>query len=184
MSLYLLDERHADLAPSFVLRGIGGWNDAKDVAGRHTIPLTWAGPQATGGNDAGRRDLWPEGGSVELLFFPSWAVGLMGLPIPHDMFYLYFWSMVHLVFACFCVVAWMDIKRNIVIVAGAILGRTAYALFVFASVLVLGVRRVWAVWGGISLALAVVHYVLLRLSDFEFWEVYSRAGNPLGVRQR
>ena len=64
------------------------------------------------------------------------------------------------------------------------MARVIYALFMFLSVLVRGVGWAWAVVGGISLAIAVSHYVFLRLSDFGFWEVFSRAGNPPGVRRR
>ena len=34
-----------------------------------------------------------------------------------------------------------------------------------------------------GLGLAILHYVFLRLSDFGFWEVFSRAGNPPGMKK-
>jgi hypothetical protein len=117
------------------------------------------------------------------LVFPGWLAGVMGLTLPQPVFYFYLWSIIHLVFACFGVLAWMDTKRNIVIVIGAITGRVIYAVFMFLSVLFLDVRPAWAIAGGISLILAVVHYVLLRLSDFGFWEVFIQAGNPPGMRR-
>ena len=76
----------------------------------------------------------------------------------------------------------MDPKRNIVIVTGAIVARAIYALLMFW--LALHGHWIMAVFGGISLAFAAIHYVLLRLSDFGFWEILSRAGNPPGMRRR
>ncbi len=93
-------------------------------------------------------------------------------------------SLAHLMLACFCVLAWLDVKRNILIAAGAIVTRGSYALFMFLSVWLLHVRPMWAILGGISLAFAGVHYVLLRLSDFGLWEVLVRAGNPPGMRRK
>jgi hypothetical protein len=118
------------------------------------------------------------------LIFPDWLMRVLGLYGPGDVFHFYLWPLVHLVFPCFCILAWMDIKRNVVIVTGAILARVLYALFMFVSVLVVDAHFVWAIWGGISLAWAVAHYVLLRMSDFGFWEVFSRAGNPPGMRRK
>jgi hypothetical protein len=115
------------------------------------------------------------------LFFPRWMTSLTGIAMPSDRFYFLFWPMTHLVFASFYVLAWMDIKRNIVIVTGAIIARTLYTVFVLASIGMLGIRPVWAIPGAISLGLAILHYVLLRLSDFRFWEVFSQAGNPPGT---
>ena len=118
------------------------------------------------------------------LLFPSWLGGLLGIPVPEDLFYLYLWSLAHLVFACFCILAWLDIKRNILIAAGAIVARVSYALFLFLSVWLLHVRPAWAILGGVSLVFAVVYYVLLRLSDFGLWQVLVRAGNPPGMRRK
>jgi hypothetical protein len=115
------------------------------------------------------------------LFFPRWIASLTGIVMPSNLFYFYLWPMIHLVFASFYVLAWMDVKRNIVIVTGAIIARMLYAVFVFASISMLGIRPWWAIPGAISLGLAIIHYVLLRLSDFGFWEVFSRAGNPPGT---
>jgi hypothetical protein len=117
------------------------------------------------------------------LAFPSWILGWLGQPLPASMFYFYLWPVMHLVFACFYTLAWMDPKRNIVIVTGAIVARLLYAGFMFVSVLMLGVGSTWAFFGVLSLILAVVHYVFLRLSDFGFWEVFVRAGNPPGMRR-
>lgn len=116
--------------------------------------------------------------------FPAWVFSLMGLDAPQEMFYYYMWPLIHLVFPCFYILAYMDTKRNVVIVTGAIMARAIYALFMFLSILIRGVRWTWAIPGGIGLALAISHYVFLRLSDFGFWEVFSRAGNPPGLRGR
>lgn len=121
--------------------------------------------------------------AVVALAFPSWLTSVMGIGTPQDAFMFSLWPLVHLVFPCFCVMAWMDTKRNVAIVSGAILARLMYALFMFISVLARGVSWSWAVVGGVGLALAVAHYVFLRLSDFGFWEVFSRAGNPPGMRK-
>ncbi len=118
------------------------------------------------------------------LAFPGPIASVMGVTYSQGMFCFYFLPLVHLLLPCFCFLAWMDTKRNVVIVTGAIAARVLYALFMFASVLLLHVHPNWAILGAISLALAAVHYWLLRISDFGFWEVVSRAGNPPGMRRR
>ncbi len=92
-----------------------------------------------------------------------------------------FLPLVHLIMPCFCVLAWMDPKRNIVIVTGAVMARAIYGLWLLGWFFLFG--QVWwfAVLGGISLVFALTHYILLRLSDFGFWEVLRRAGNPPGI---
>jgi hypothetical protein len=118
------------------------------------------------------------------LFWPKWMAVLMGVDLPRVRFYFYLWPLLHMVFACFGFMAWMDTKRNIAIVAGAIIGRTIYALFMFAAVWRLDVRPAWAIAGTISLILALAHIVSLRKSDFTFWEVLIRAGNPPGAGRK
>ena len=78
---------------------------------------------------------------------------------------------------------WMDTKRNVAIASGAIIARVIYALFILLSVLSGNLRPAWAVFGGISVIWAIAHYVFLRLSDFGFWEVFSQAGNPPGLKR-
>ncbi|UCC64578.1 MAG: hypothetical protein JSV36_05875 [Anaerolineae bacterium] len=118
------------------------------------------------------------------LFSPGSLARLMGIDLPPERFYFYLWPLLHAVFACFGFMAWMDTKRNIAIVAGAIVGRVVYALFMFAAIWRLDVPWIWAVAGAISLILAVTHSVYLRKSDFAFWEVLLRAGNPPGIDKR
>ncbi len=118
------------------------------------------------------------------LAFPGQIARVMGLSAPYDLFCFYFLPLVHLLLPCFCILAWMDTKRNVVIVTGAIAARVLYAAFMFASVLFLHVHPAWAILGAISMLLAAIHYWLLRISDFGFWEVFSRAGNPPGMRRR
>ena len=118
------------------------------------------------------------------LFWPKWLAVLLGVHLPRERFFFYLWPLLHLVFACFGVMAWMDVKRNIAIVAGAIVGRTIYALFMFAAVWRLDVRPTWAIAGAISLILAIAHGAYLRKSDLTFWEVLIRAGNPPDLPQR
>ena len=103
----------------------------------------------------------------------------LGLAQPDVTYYLF--PLVHLIFPPFCILAWMDTKRNVAIVTGAIVARVIYALFTFVM-LFFGASWIWAVVGGISLLLAISHYVFLRLSDFGFWEVFSRAGNPPAMK--
>lgn len=117
------------------------------------------------------------------LLFPAWVVSLMGVDASRQAFSLLF-PLVHLVFPCFCVLAYMDTKRNVAIVAGALMARMIYALFMLSAILFRGARWTWAIPGGIALAVAIVLYAFLRLSDFGFWEVFSRAGNPPGMRTR
>lgn len=115
------------------------------------------------------------------LLFPARVLEVMGALPPLERFYFYLWPLLYLVFACFGILAWLDVKRNILIVTGAIVARVLYAVFTFASVLFLAAPSSLAILGTISVALAVTHYVLLRLSDFAFWEVLFRAGNPPGM---
>lgn len=115
-------------------------------------------------------------------FFSSSIIGWLGGGIAREPFF--FWALLHLILPCFCILAWMDTKRNIVIVAGAILARVVYGVAMLIYVLAFGAHMVWAVLGGISLFFALIHYVLLRLSDFGLWEVFRRAGNPPGMRWR
>ena len=117
-------------------------------------------------------------------FFPGLLARWMGMPGPVDRFAFYQWAMAHMVFACFCVLAWLDVKRNIVIVGGAILTRSFDAMLMLVLVLFFDVPAGWLVLGGVSLALAVVHLILLRMSDFGLWEVLARAGNPPGFSPR
>ena len=116
------------------------------------------------------------------LLFPAWVVSLMGIDSPAEVFTILF-PLVHLVFPCFCILAYMDTKRNVAIVAGALMARVIYALLMLLPIPFRGVRWTWAIPGGIGLALAISHYVFLRLSDFGFWEVFSRAGNPPGMKK-
>jgi hypothetical protein len=118
------------------------------------------------------------------LFWPESIATAIGIDLPRERFYFYLWPLLHAVFACFGFMAWMDVKRNIAIVAGALVGRVVYAGFMFAAVWRLDVPWVWAVAGAISLALAVTHGVYLHKSDFSFWEVLIRAGNPPGIGRR
>lgn len=119
------------------------------------------------------------------LVFPFQLAAWMRVEIgPGLLFYWQFWPLVHLILPCFCILAWMDTKHNIVIVAGAILVRVIYGLYMLAGTFWRGAGAAWAVMGGISLVIALVHYILLRLSDFGLWEVFSRAGNPPTIRTR
>lgn len=122
--------------------------------------------------------------AVALLFLlsPTWLVADSSDLVARQEVYMV--PLIHLVFPCFCILAWMDPKRNIVIVAGAIVARTIYAAFMFGWVLFLARPPILALLGGVSLAFAIIHYVLLRLSDFGLWEVFSRAGNPPGMRRQ
>jgi hypothetical protein len=117
------------------------------------------------------------------LLLPARMMQMMDLSAPQEAFFFHFWPLVHLVFPCFCILAWMDTKRNVAIVSGAIIARVIYALFMFLSVLSSNASPAWAVAGGISMIWAIAHYVFLRLSDFGFWEVFSRAGNPPSLKR-
>ena len=119
--------------------------------------------------------------AASAFFLAPQITAWLGLTQPDVTYYLL--PLVHLIFPPFCILAWMDTKRNIAIVSGAILARVIYALFAFALVLLVRASWLWAIAGGISLLLAIVHYVFLRLSDFGFWEVFSRAGNPPAMKK-
>lgn len=115
------------------------------------------------------------------LLFPTWLAPFTGGDVACTSLALQFWPLVHLMFPCFYIMAWMDPKHNVVIVAGAILSRLIYAAFMFAAALGREIGPAWLVDGGVSLALAVSHYVCLRRSDFRLWDVFIRAGNPPGL---
>ena len=117
------------------------------------------------------------------LVVPSWIAQFMGDDVTGASLSLQFWPLVHLVFPCFYIMAWMDPKRNVVIVACAIMSRVIYAVFMLAAGLGRGLGPAWLLDGGISLFLAVAHYVHLRRSDFGLWEVFIRAGNPPSLRE-
>ncbi len=117
------------------------------------------------------------------LLLPSWLSQFMGDGVTRTSLSLQFWPLVHLVFPCFYIMASMDPKRNVVIVAGAILSRLIYAAFMLAAALGRGMGVAWLLDGGISLVLAALHYIYLRRSDFGLWEVFIRAGNPPGIRE-
>ena len=122
--------------------------------------------------------------ALAIFLFPSRFIALTGMDAPKDMFYLQFWPLIHLVLPCFCILVWMDPKRNVAGVTAAIVARLIYAVFMFVSVWTRGLSWVWAAVGAASLALAVSHYVFLRRSDFGFWEVFRWAGNPPGAQKR
>jgi hypothetical protein len=117
------------------------------------------------------------------LVLPSWLVRYMGEDVTRTSLSLQFWPLVHLVFPCFYIMAWMDPKRNVVIVAGAIMARLIYAVFMIAAALGRAMGLAWLLDGAISLALALAHYVYLRRSDFGLWDVFIRAGNPPGLEK-
>ncbi len=119
---------------------------------------------------------------IALLFllWPQWLLILIGDTAARYGFRTF--ALTHLILPCFCMLAWMDPKRNIVIVTGAIIARVVYALVLAIWIFGEHVPPVFLLFAAISLVFAVVHYVFLRLSDFGFWEILSRAGNPPGVR--
>ena len=118
--------------------------------------------------------------ALSALFLAPQFAAWLGLAQVDVTYYLL--PLIHFIFPPFCILAWMDTKRNVAVVTGAILARVIYALFTFAIVLLLRASWIWAIAGGISLLLAITHYVFLRLSDFGFWEVFSQAGNPPAMK--
>jgi hypothetical protein len=121
--------------------------------------------------------------AVVILVFPAWVASLMQLDSSQVLF-LRGLSLVHWMLPWFCILAWMDTKRNIVVVAGAIGARIVYALYLGGWLVLGGYSYSWSILGGISLTFALVQYVFLRRSDFGFWEVLVRAGNPPGIRKQ
>ncbi|MBN1935408.1 MAG: hypothetical protein JW934_12135 [Anaerolineae bacterium] len=121
---------------------------------------------------------------VALLFlvWPQWFLNLLDYSGARYEFRTF--ALVHLLLPCFCMLAWMDPKRNIVIVTGAIMARVMYTVVLAIWILIDHVPLAFAVFGGISLLFAALHYLFLRRSDFGFWEILSRAGNPPGVSGR
>ena len=117
------------------------------------------------------------------LLFPAWVASLLWVEPPGQEFSVLF-PLVHLVFPGFYILAYMDAKRNVAIVSGALIARAIYVVFMFLPILTRGAPWTWAIPGGIGLALVISHYVFLRLSDFGFWEVFSRAGNPPGMKTK
>jgi hypothetical protein len=122
--------------------------------------------------------------AIAILAFPLWVASVMQLHTEAQVISLRGLSLVHMILPWFCVLAWMDTKRNIVVVTGAIGARIVYALYLGGWILISGYSYSWAVLGGTSLVFALAHYILLRRSDFGFWEVLIRAGNPPGIRRQ
>ena len=121
---------------------------------------------------------------VLILVFSQSIVSVLRLESDVEVLSLQNMALSHMILPCFCMLAWMDTKRNIVVVTGAIGARVLYVLYLSTWVVIKGYSYGWMVLAGVGLMFAVAHYVLLRMSDFGFWEVLIRAGNPPGMRKR
>lgn len=80
--------------------------------------------------------------------------------------------------ALFYLMAFGDTKRNVVIVATAIVVRTCLGAFFIVHTLLLAAPGSWLAVGLLNLGFAASHLTFFKLSDFDFWPILRRAGNP------
>lgn len=114
-----------------------------------------------------------------LLAAPVWAWGLVGLELAEgDVFVFRLMGLLLLVLGGVYLLGWLDTKRNVVLVAVAIIARVGEAVFWGIGVALGEVPTMGWLLALIAVGLGVVHYVFLRKSDFGFWEVLLRIGRP------
>ncbi|MBC7250639.1 MAG: hypothetical protein H5T62_10185 [Anaerolineae bacterium] len=80
--------------------------------------------------------------------------------------------------ALFYIMTVIDIKRNVSIVAAAIVGRICLGAFLVAHVIFSAAPVSWLALGLGNLGFAAMHSIFFKLSDFDFWPILRRAGNP------
>ena len=112
------------------------------------------------------------------LFWPGQVAALLGMSIPGDPMIFRLCGLLLAIPALFYIMAFIDTKRNVAIVAATIVGRAGLGVFFVVHELFLAAPRSWLVIGLINLGFAVVHLIFFKMSDFDFWPILRRAGNP------
>ena len=112
------------------------------------------------------------------LFWPGQVAALLGMSIPGDPMIFRLCGLLLAIPALFYVMAFIDTKRNVAIVATTIIGRACLGIFFASQVLFMNAPYSWLVIGLINLGFAAVHLIFFKMSDFDFWPILRRAGNP------
>jgi hypothetical protein len=113
-----------------------------------------------------------------VLFLPGQVAVLLGAPFSGDPLILRLCGLLLAIPALFYVMAFGDTKRNVIIVTVAIVVRACVGAFFVVHVLFLAAPSSWLMIGLINLGFAAVHSIFFKLSDFDFWPILRRAGNP------
>ena len=113
-----------------------------------------------------------------IMFLPGPVAVFLGMPSPSDPMIFRLCGLLLAIPGLFYVMAFVDTKRNVAIVAATIVGRASLGVFFVVYVLFLAVPRPWLVIGLINLGFAAVHLIFFKMSDFDFWPILRRAGNP------
>ncbi|MDY7041274.1 MAG: hypothetical protein SVX38_10475 [Chloroflexota bacterium] len=116
--------------------------------------------------------------SAVVLVLPGPVASFLRMPGGGDKFTLRLCGLLVAILAFFYLMAIIDTKRNIAIVVATIVGRAGMGLFLVVNVLLLAAPRPWLLIGLINLGFAVAHLIFFKLSDFDFWPILRRAGNP------
>jgi hypothetical protein len=114
-----------------------------------------------------------------LVFFrPGQVATFLGMSISGDLMTFRLCGLLLAILPLFYIMAFIDTKRNVAIVAATIVGRVGLGVFFVVHVLFLAAPRPWLAVGLINLGFAAVHLIFFKLSDFDFWPILCRAGNP------
>lgn len=113
-----------------------------------------------------------------VLFVPAQVATFLGVPISGEPVILRLCGLLLTIPALFYLVAFGDTKRNVVIVTVAIVVRACLGAFFTLHVLFQAASSSWLAIGLINFGFAAVHLVFFKLSDFDFWPILRRAGNP------
>ncbi|MCR4408544.1 MAG: hypothetical protein NUW24_16755 [Anaerolineae bacterium] len=111
-----------------------------------------------------------------LLFLPTQTAAFLG--VSSDRLILRLCGLLLAIPALFYLMAFGDTKRNVAIVAAAIVVRACLGAFFVVHVLFLAAPSSWLAIGLLNLGFAAIHLTFFKLSDFDFWPILRRAGNP------
>ena len=111
-----------------------------------------------------------------LLFLPAQTAAFLG--VSNDRLILHLCGLLLTIPALFYLMAFGDTKRNVIIVAMAIVVRACQGAFFVVHVLLLAAPGSWLAIGLLNLGFAAIHLTFFKLSDFDFWPILRRAGNP------
>jgi len=113
-----------------------------------------------------------------VFFLPGQVATFLGAFISGDPMILRLCGLLLAIPALFYLMAFVDTKRNVVIVAVAIVVRACLGAFFVVHVLFLAAPDSWLAIGLLNLGFAAIHFIFFKLSDFDFWPILRRAGNP------
>lgn len=113
-----------------------------------------------------------------IFFWPGQAGTFLGLPVSGNQMTLRLCGLLLAFPALFYLMAFGDTKRNVVIVTVATVVRACLGGFFLLHVLFRLASNVWLAIGLINVGFAATHLTFFKLSDFDFWPILRRAGNP------